>query len=106
VKNPIKFKVQLNEEQKEAKQKILDNTITMLAGQAGSGKTLLACQVALDGLLRKIYEKIIITRPTVSKEEIGFLPGDLREKMDPWVQPIYQNLFILYDKVKVEKLIE
>jgi len=92
VKNPIKFKVQLNEEQKEAKQKILDNTITMLAGQAGSGKTLLACQVALDGLLRKIYEKIIITRPTVSKEEIGFLPGDLREKMDPWVQLKLKNL--------------
>jgi len=106
VKNPIKFKIQLNEEQKEAKQLILDNTITLLAGQAGSGKTLLACQVALDGLLRRTYTKIIITRPTVSKEEIGFLPGDLREKMDPWVQPIYQNLFMLYDKTKVEKLIE
>ena len=106
VKNPIKFKIQLNEEQKEAKQLILDNTITLLAGQAGSGKTLLACQVALDGLLRRIYTKIIITRPTVSKEEIGFLPGDLREKMDPWVQPIYQNFFQLYDKAKVEKLIE
>jgi phosphate starvation-inducible PhoH-like protein len=104
-KNPIKFKVPLNEEQKEAKQKILDNTITLLAGQAGSGKTLLACQIALDGLLRRMYDKIIITRPTVSKEEIGFLPGDLREKMDPWVQPIYQNFFILYDKAKVEKLI-
>ena len=104
-KNPIKFKVPLNEEQKEAKQRILDNTITLLAGQAGSGKTLLACQIALDGLLRRMYDKIIITRPTVSKEEIGFLPGDLREKMDPWVQPIYQNFFILYDKVKVEKLI-
>ena len=106
VKNPIKFKISLNDEQKEAKQKILDNTITLLAGQAGSGKTLLACQVALDGLLRRIYTKIIITRPTVSKEEIGFLPGDLREKMDPWVQPIYQNFFILYDKAKVEKLIK
>ena len=104
-KNPIKFKLQLNDEQKEAKQRILDNTVTLLAGQAGSGKTLLACQIALDGLLRRIYDKIIITRPTVSKEEIGFLPGDLREKMDPWVQPIYQNLFMLYDKVKVEKLI-
>ena len=52
-----------------------------------------------------MYEKIIITRPTVSKEEIGFLPGDLREKMDPWVQPIYQNFYALYDKVKIEKLI-
>jgi len=105
-KNPIKFKLQLNAEQKEAKAAILENTITLLAGGAGSGKTLLACNVALDGLLRRQYDKIIITRPTVSKEEIGFLPGDLREKMDPWVQPIYQNFFQLYDKIKIEKLIE
>ena len=78
VKNPIKFKIPLNEEQKAAKEKILNNTLTVLAGKAGSGKTLLACQIALDGLLRRHYEKIIITRPTVSKEEIGFLPVDLR----------------------------
>ena len=101
-KNPIKFKLQLNEEQKEAKAKILENTLTILAGKAGSGKTLLACNVALDGLLRRHYSKIIITRPTVSKEEIGFLPGDLREKMDPWIQPIYQNMYSLYDKVKLK----
>lgn len=105
-KNPIKFKISLNEEQKTAKDNILNNTLTILAGKAGSGKTLLACQIALDGLLRRQYEKIIITRPTVSKEEIGFLPGDLREKMDPWIQPIYQNMYALFDKEKVEKLIE
>jgi phosphate starvation-inducible PhoH-like protein len=105
-KNPINFKIQLNEEQKLAKDKILNSTLTILAGSAGSGKTLLACQIALDGILRRKYDKIIITRPTVSKEEIGFLPGDLREKMDPWIQPIYQNMFSLYDKAKVEKLIE
>ena len=105
-KNPIKFNLQLNTEQKEAKQVILDNTITLLAGGAGSGKTLLACNIALDGLLMKQYDKIIITRPTVSKEDIGFLPGDLREKMDPWVQPIYQNFYALYNKEKIEKLIE
>jgi len=106
IKNPIKFKIQLNEEQKLAKEEILNNTLTLLAGSAGSGKTLLAVQVALDGLIRRHYEKIIITRPTVSKEEIGFLPGDLREKMDPWIQPIYKNMYALYDKEKVEKLIE
>ncbi len=106
IKNPIKFKIPLNEEQKQAKEEILKNTLTILAGRAGSGKTLLACQIALDGLLRRHFEKIIITRPTVSREEIGFLPGDLREKMDPWVQPIYQNMYALYDKEKVEKLIE
>ena len=105
-KNPIKFKITLNEEQKEAKAKILSNTLTLLAGKAGSGKTLLACQIALEKLFMKDADKVIITRPTVSKEDIGFLPGDLREKMDPWVQPIYQNMFALYDKVKIEKLIE
>lgn len=105
-KNPIKFKITLNEEQKEAKSKILNSTLTILAGKAGSGKTMLACQIALERLFMKEAEKIIITRPTVSKEDIGFLPGDLREKMDPWVQPIYQNMFALYDKVKIEKLIE
>lgn len=105
-KNPIKFKITLNEEQKEAKAKVLANTVTLLGGSAGSGKTLLACQIALEKLFMREIEKIIITRPTVSKEEIGFLPGDLREKMDPWVQPIYQNMFALYDKVKIEKLIE
>ena len=105
-KNPIKFHIQLNPEQKLAKQTILDNTITLLAGSAGSGKTLLACNVALDGLFSKQYDKIIITRPTVSKEDIGFLPGDMREKMDPWVQPIYQNFYTLYGKEKMEKYLE
>jgi phosphate starvation-inducible PhoH-like protein len=104
-KNPIKFKIQLNEEQKQAKAKILDSTITLLAGSAGSGKTLLACQIGLEKLFMRDVDKVIITRPTVSKEEIGFLPGDLREKMDPWVQPIYQNMYLLYDKEKVEKYI-
>ena len=106
IKNPIKFKIQLNEEQKLAKEVILHNTITLLAGKAGSGKTLLACQVALDGLFRRHYEKVIITRPTVSKEEIGFLPGDLHQKMDPWVQPIYQNMYTLYGKDRVQPFIE
>jgi len=104
-KNPITFKLQLNEEQKQAKAKILESTITLLAGAAGSGKTLLACQIGLERLFMREVEKVIITRPTVSKEEIGFLPGDLREKMDPWVQPIYQNMYLLYNKEKVEKCI-
>ncbi len=106
IKNPIKFNIPLNEEQKLAKEEILNNTVTVLAGKAGSGKTLLACQVALDGLFRRHYEKIIITRPTVSKEEIGFLPGDLHQKMDPWVQPIYQNMYLLYGKEKVDPYIK
>jgi phosphate starvation-inducible PhoH-like protein len=104
-KNPITFKITLNEEQKSAKQLILENPVTLLKGMAGSGKTLVACQVALDMVFKKDVERIIITRPTVAKEEIGFLPGDLKEKMDPWLAPIYANLYMLYDKEKIDKMI-
>lgn len=105
-KNPIKFNVQLNDEQKEAKQKIIESPITVLKGMAGSGKTLVATQVALDMLFTKQVQKIIITRPTVSKEDIGFLPGDLQAKMDPWLAPIYHNLYMLYSEEKVKKELE
>jgi len=105
-KGPIKFKLQLNDEQKVAKATILENPITVLKGMAGSGKTLVAAQVGLDLLFRKEIDKVIITRPTVAKEDIGFLPGDIREKMDPWLAPIYHNLFMLYDQTKIEKEIE
>lgn len=105
-KGPIKFNVALNNEQKEAKALILNSPITVLKGMAGSGKTLIATQVGLDLLFRKEVDKIIITRPTVSKESIGFLPGDIREKMDPWLAPIYHNLYMLYNKDKVDKELE
>lgn len=95
-----RFCIALNEEQKLAKIEILENTISVLHGKAGSGKTLLACQVALSGLFKKQFNKIIVTRPTISKECIGFLPGDLRDKMDPWLQPIYQNFYTLLGKEK------
>ena len=104
-KGEIRFKLQLNEEQKQAKQDILNYPYTLIKGFAGSGKTLVACQVALDLLFKKEINKIVITRPTVSKEEIGFLPGDLKEKMDPWLAPIYHNLYLLYDKEKIDKLL-
>ena len=106
-KNPIKFHITLNEEQKQAKADILRNTVTLLKGQAGSGKTLLACQVALDLLFNREIEKIIITRPVVeAADPIGFLPGSMKEKMDPWLAPIYANLYMLYDKLSVDKLVE
>jgi phosphate starvation-inducible PhoH-like protein len=105
-KGSIKFQLQLNEEQKQAKEKILSNAITILSGKAGSGKTLLACQVALDMLFKKEVKQIIITRPTVSKEEIGFLPGDLREKMEPWMQPVYANFYQLYNKQKIDEILK
>jgi phosphate starvation-inducible PhoH-like protein len=105
-KNPIKFQLQLNEEQKQAKALIVENPVVVLKGMAGSGKTLVAVQAALDMLFSKEVDKIIITRPTVAKEELGFLPGDLKEKMDPWLAPIYHNLYMLYGKEKVDKELE
>jgi len=105
-KNPIKFNLVLNEEQKKAKSLIVDNPVVILKGMAGSGKTLVAVQAALDMLFSREIDKIIITRPTVAKEELGFLPGDLKEKMDPWLAPIYHNLYMLYNKEKVDKELE
>ena len=105
-KGPIKFKITLNEEQKEAKSIILQNPVNVLRGSAGSGKTLLAVQIALDLLFSREIERIVITRPTVAKEDIGFLPGDLKEKMDPWLAPIYSNLYMLYDKQKIDTLLQ
>jgi phosphate starvation-inducible PhoH-like protein len=105
-KNPIRFKISLNEEQKEAKSLILANPVTALRGAAGSGKTLLAVQVALDLLFTREIEKIVITRPTVAKEDIGFLPGTMKEKLDPWLAPIYANLYMLYDKNSIDKMVE
>lgn len=106
-KNPITFNIQLNEEQKQAKSEILNNTITVLKGQAGSGKTLLACQVALDLFFTREIEKIIITRPVVAAAaDIGYLPGGMKEKMDPWLAPIYANLYTLYSKAHVDKMLD
>ena len=108
-KNPIKFNISLNDEQKQAKSIIIDNAnpITLLRGQAGSGKTLLACQIALDMFFTRKIEKIIITRPVVAAaDDIGYLPGNIKDKMDPWLAPIYANLYMLYNKESIDKLIE
>jgi phosphate starvation-inducible PhoH-like protein len=105
IKNKLHFTLSLNAEQKEVKANILRDTISVLTGKAGSGKTLLATQIALEHLFYREVERIIITRPTVSNEDIGFLPGDIKEKMNPWVAPIHANMYMLYGKPKIEKLI-
>jgi phosphate starvation-inducible protein PhoH and related proteins len=106
-KGPIKFNISLNEEQKNAKSKILSNTVTILRGKAGSGKSLLAANIALDLLFSREIEKIIITRPTVvAGQDIGFLPGDVNEKLAPFTAPVYENMHRLYNKEKIEKCIQ
>ena len=104
LKNPIKFQVTLNEEQKVAKSVILQSKITVLRGGAGSGKSMVAAQTALDLLFTHQVEKIILTRPAVtSGEEIGHLPGDKDAKLAPYTAAIYDNMYRLYSKDKIDK---
>ena len=97
-KGKVKFSLTLSEEQKSAKQAILHHPYNFIVGKAGSGKTLLACQVALDMFFKRMINKIIITRPTVSTEDNGFLPGSEKEKMEPWIVPIKSNMRKIYNK--------
>jgi phosphate starvation-inducible PhoH-like protein len=104
LKNPIAFGVQLSEEQKEAKSTILNNDITIIRGSAGSGKSLLACQVGLDGFFRGVYGKLVIARPAVSAgEDIGFLPGTEKEKILGYLLPILDNINALYGDTKAKR---
>ena len=104
-KGSIKFSITLSEEQKSAKEQILIHPFSFIHGNAGSGKTLLAVQIALDQLFKRQYNKIIITRPTVATEDNGFLPGSEQEKMEPWLVPIKSNMRKVYNKPELlEKL--
>jgi len=97
-KTEIKYDAVLTEEQKNAKELILQTPVNFLIGKAGSAKTFLACAVGLDLLFKKQIEKIIITRPTVATEDNGFLPGTFEEKMEPWLVPIRTNMRKFYNK--------
>jgi phosphate starvation-inducible PhoH-like protein len=106
-KNPVRFGIVLNPEQKQAKAEILNNTIVAIKGKAGSGKTSLSIQVALDLLFNKDIEKIIIARPFVTAgEDIGFLPGNVDEKLSYLTSPIYNIMHELIGKEKSEQLIQ
>ena len=106
-KSEIKYNVTLNEEQKLAKQLIIDNQIVIVTGRAGSGKSLVCAQVALDFLMKKQCNHILVTRASVEVgTSMGFLPGDLKEKFDPYLEAFQENLIRCYDKVKIEELIK
>ena len=105
-KTDIKFSITLSEEQKQAKAKIIKTPFNFILGKAGSGKTLLAVQIALDMFFKRQINKIIITRPTVSNEDNGFLPGSLAEKMDPWLVPLRSNMRKVYNKPEILEKME
>ena len=105
-KNEIKYKIVLNEEQKEVKRLIRENQIVVITGRAGCGKSLVSAQTALDFLFKKEYESIYVTRAAVEVgHSLGYLPGGLSEKFDPYLEAFQENLLKCYDKVKIEELI-
>ena len=105
-KGKVKFDITLSEEQKSAKTAILYHPYNFILGKAGSGKTLLAVQIALDMFFTRQINKIIITRPTVSNEDNGYLPGSLNEKMEPWLVPIRSNMRKVYNKPNILQKME
>ena len=105
-KGDIRFTLSLSEEQKLAKSQILRHPFNFVLGKAGSGKTLMAVQIALDLFFKREVNKIVITRPTVSNEDNGFLPGSLEEKMEPWLVPIRSNMRKVYNKPDVLEKME
>jgi len=107
IKTPKKSVIPRSEKQKNYVKALHESDIVISAGPAGTGKTFLAVAVALTMLLEKKIERIILSRPAVEAgERLGFLPGDMREKVDPYLRPLYDSLYDLLDYEKIQKKIE
>jgi len=107
IKTPKKSVIPRSEKQKNYIRALKESDIVISAGPAGTGKTFLAVAVALTMLLEKKIERIILSRPAVEAgERLGFLPGDMKEKVDPYLRPLYDSLYDLLDFEKIQKKIE
>ena len=107
IKTPKKSVIPRSEKQKNYVRVLKEKDIVISAGPAGTGKTFLAVAVALSMLLEKKIERIILSRPAVEAgERLGFLPGDMKEKVDPYLRPLYDSLYDLLDFEKIQKKIE
>lgn len=105
-KNDVKFSISLTEEQREAKGQIMQHPVSFVEGRAGSGKTLLAANIGLDMVFSGLAKKIVITRPTITTEDNGFLPGTIDDKMEPWIVPLRDNMRKVYNKPEKLKAME
>ena len=107
IKTPKKSIIPRSKKQKEYVRALKSSQIVMSLGPAGTGKTYLAVAVALTMLLEKKVERIILSRPAVEAgERLGFLPGDMKEKVDPYLRPLYDALYELFGSDKIDKKIE
>lgn len=106
-KSDIKYNVALNEEQKQAKQLIIDNQIVVITGRAGSGKSLVGAQTSIDFLNKKQCEKILVTRSAIEVgKSLGYLPGNLDEKFNPYMEALVENLYKCMDPVKIDEFVK
>ena len=107
IKTPKRSVIPRSKKQKEYVRALKTNQIIMSLGPAGTGKTYLAVAVALSMLLEKKVERIILSRPAVEAgERLGFLPGDMKEKIDPYLRPLYDSLQDLFHYDKIQRKIE
>jgi len=107
IKTPKKSIIPRSEKQKRYVRALRESDIVISAGPAGTGKTFLAVAVGLTMLLEKKIERIILSRPAVEAgERLGFLPGDMKEKVDPYLRPLYDSLYDLFDFEKIQRMIE
>ena len=107
IKTPKRSVIPKSKKQKEYVRSLKTSQIVMSLGPAGTGKTYLAVAVALSMLLEKKVDRIILSRPAVEAgERLGFLPGDMKDKIDPYLRPLYDSLYDLLDYDKIQKKIE
>ena len=107
IKTPKRSVIPRSKKQKEYVRSLKASQIIISLGPAGTGKTYLAVAVALSMLLEKKVERIILSRPAVEAgERLGFLPGDMKDKIDPYLRPLYDSLYDLLDYDKIQKKIE
>ena len=107
IKTPKKSVIPRSRKQKDYVRALKESEIIISAGPAGTGKTFLAVAVGLTMLLEKKVERIILSRPAVEAgERLGFLPGDMKDKVDPYLRPLYDSLYDLLDFEKIQKRIE
>jgi phosphate starvation-inducible PhoH-like protein len=106
-KTEIKYLVELNEEQRDAKRLIRENQIVIVTGRAGSGKSLVSAQTALDFLFKKECDNIYVTRATIEVgATMGLLPGSLDEKFNPYLEAFVENLEKCYEKAKIQEMVK
>ena len=107
IKTPKKSIIPRSERQKDYVRSLRQNEIVISTGPAGTGKTFLAVAVGLTMLLEKKIDRIILSRPAVEAgERLGFLPGDMKEKVDPYLRPLYDSLYDLFHFEKIQRMIE